>query len=428
MSTPSYYRHGLQRMTGRNLSDSHRSATPLELLFDLTFVAAFGVAGNELAHGIAEAHIGQAAAGFAFAMFAIVWAWINYSWFASAFDTDDWLFRLLTMLQMVGVLILAIGLPDMFASIYEGHAIDNRVMVAGYAVMRIAMLAQWLRAAHGNPQYREVAKAYAILVGLAQVAWVVILILPLDLAGFAIAAAFASILDVGAPIVAERKGARRGGMTPWHAHHIAERYGLLAIIALGETVLGTLAAARVLTDTEGWSLASIMVIGLGVVLTFGLWWSYFLVPSAEILSVRRSKAFVWGYGHFFVFGSIAAVGAGLHVIGYGYDDHYQVSTFVAIASIAIPVIAFMLSLYLLHSWLVSAFAKNAWLQTSALVLPALAMVIAAADAPLWACLLLVALSPVMVVLSFELGAWRTLDAQLHRAVTSAKAMPLVDAS
>lgn len=152
------------------------------------------------------------------------------------------------------------------------------------------------------------------------------------------------------------------------------------------------------------------------------------MPSAEILSVRRSKAFVWGYGHFFVFGSIAAVGAGLHVIGYGYDDHYHVSTFVAIASIAIPVIAFMLSLYLLHSWLVSAFAKNAWLQTSALVLPALAMVIAAADAPLWACLLLVALSPVMVVLSFELGAWRTLDAQLHRAVTSAKAMPLVDAS
>lgn len=421
MSTATYYRHGLRRMTGRDRDDTHRGATPLELLFDLTFVAAFGVAGNQLAHGIAEQHIAGAVTGFLFAMFAIVWAWINYSWFASAFDTDDWLFRLLTMLQMVGVIVLAIGLPAMFASIYEGEVIDNRVMVAGYVIMRIAMLAQWLRAAHGNPQYRAVAKTYAIMVGLAQVAWVTILILPLDLAGFAIAAVFASILDVGAPIVAEAKGARHGGMTPWHAHHIAERYGLLAIIALGETVFGTLAAARVLTDTEGWTFSSIMVIGLGVVLTFGLWWSYFMLPSATILSVQRSKAFPWGYGHFFVFGSIAAIGAGLHVIGYVYDEHYHVSTFVAIASIAIPVITFMLSLYLLHSWLVSAFAKNAWVQTTALALPVLAMLLAAADGPLWACLLLITLSPAAIVVSFELGAWRTLDAQVHRAVTAARA-------
>ena len=42
--------------------------------------------------------------------FAIVWAWINFSWFASAYDTDDWVYRLTTMLQMVGVVILALGL------------------------------------------------------------------------------------------------------------------------------------------------------------------------------------------------------------------------------------------------------------------------------------------------------------------------------
>ena len=421
MSPPSYYRHGLQRMVGRNPHEGHRGATTLELFFDLTFVAAFGVAGNELAHGIAEAHYGSAIGGFAFAMFAIVWAWINYSWFASAFDTDDWLYRLLTMVQMVGVVILAIGLPAMFKSLHEGGAIDNGVMVAGYVVMRIAMIAQWLRAAHGNPQYRAVAKSYAIVVGSAQVAWVLILLFPLDASGFAIAALFAGAIDVGGPIIAESRGGRRGGMTPWHAHHIAERYGLLAIIALGETVLGTLAAARVLTDPEGWTLSSIMVIGLGIVVSFGLWWAYFLVPSAAVLAVRRSKAFVWGYGHVLVFASIAAIGAGLHVIGYVYDDHYHVSNTVAIASIAIPVVVFMLSLYLLHSWLVSAFAKNAWLQTSALALPVLAIIFAAVGWPLWACLLLIALAPMMIVLSFELGAWRTLDAQVARAVARAEA-------
>ena len=53
----------------------------------------------------------RASAGFAFATFAVVWAWMNYTWFASAYDTDDWLFRLATMVQMVGVIILALGLP-----------------------------------------------------------------------------------------------------------------------------------------------------------------------------------------------------------------------------------------------------------------------------------------------------------------------------
>ena len=49
--------------------------------------------------------------GFCFATFAVSWAWINFSWFASAYDTDDWVYRLTTMVQMVGVLVLALGLP-----------------------------------------------------------------------------------------------------------------------------------------------------------------------------------------------------------------------------------------------------------------------------------------------------------------------------
>ena len=92
--------------------EAHRAATPLELLFDLTFVVAFGIAADELAHYVAEDHVSAGLVGFAFATFSIIWAWINFSWFASAYDTDDWVFRLLTMVQMVGVLILALGIAD----------------------------------------------------------------------------------------------------------------------------------------------------------------------------------------------------------------------------------------------------------------------------------------------------------------------------
>ncbi len=151
--------HGLQRMTGRDPDEGHRAATPLELLFDLAFVVAFGAAGTELAHTYAENHVGAGLAAFGLSVFAICWAWINMAWFASAFDTDDWLYRLLTMVQMAGVIIVALGLPPLFASVVAGGDIDNRTMVAGYVVMRVPMVFHWLRAAKGHPARRKACRA-----------------------------------------------------------------------------------------------------------------------------------------------------------------------------------------------------------------------------------------------------------------------------
>ena len=96
-------------MGGRDPLEAHRAATPLELLFDLTFVVSFGLAASQFAHALAEGHYADALIGFGFASFAICWAWTNFSWFASAYDTDDWIFRLATMVQMIGVLVLALG-------------------------------------------------------------------------------------------------------------------------------------------------------------------------------------------------------------------------------------------------------------------------------------------------------------------------------
>src|SRR5262245_30673390 len=159
-------------MSGRDPHEHHRVATPLELLFDLTFVVAFGAAGNELAHALAEGHVAGGLIGFVLAMFGTCWAWINFSWFASAYDTDDWAFRLLTMVQMAGVLIFALGLPEMFTSIEQGDHIDNRVMVAGYVEMRVAMVGQWLRAMREDPGRRDCARIYIVSLIVSQAGWV----------------------------------------------------------------------------------------------------------------------------------------------------------------------------------------------------------------------------------------------------------------
>ncbi len=125
-------------MSGRDPHEENRVATPLELLFDLTFATCFSFAASQFAAELAEGRYAAALLGFGFASITICWAWGSFSWFSSAYDTDDWLFRLATMVQMIGVLVLAIGLPPMFASIERGQHLDNSVMVLGYVIMRVA--------------------------------------------------------------------------------------------------------------------------------------------------------------------------------------------------------------------------------------------------------------------------------------------------
>lgn len=79
--------HHSRRMGGRDRHEAHRAATPLELLFDLTFVIGFGLAASQLAHALAEGHYSVALLGFGLASFGICWAWTNFTWFASAYDT-----------------------------------------------------------------------------------------------------------------------------------------------------------------------------------------------------------------------------------------------------------------------------------------------------------------------------------------------------
>ena len=298
--------HRVARMSGRDPDEDHRAATPLELLFDLTFVVAFGIAADELAHYLAEDHIRTSVLGFAFISFAISWAWINFSWFASAYDTDDWVFRLLTLVQMLGVLVLALGIADVFDSIDHADHVDNGVVVAGYVVMRVAMVAQWTRAARQDPERRPAAMTYVVTILVAQAGWVALAVAQTSVEAMFAWAGVLILVELAGPYLAET---RKGG-TPWHPHHIAERYGLLIIIALGEAILGTIAALGAIVGPEGqgWSVQAAVVGLAGVALTFGMWWIYFVVPCGEVLEHRRERSFGWGYGHIPLFASVVAAG------------------------------------------------------------------------------------------------------------------------
>lgn len=389
-------------MRGRDPHEPHRAATTLELLFDLTFVVAFGTAANELAHAVTEDHVVAGIVGFGFATFGISWAWINFTWFASAYDTDDWLYRLTTMLQMVGVLVFALGLPAMFKSIHGGETLDNDVMVWGYVVMRVAMVVQWWRANRQSPERRNAHAVYIGTIVAAQALWCALAIVDLPVTTTFVLMCVPLLIETGGPFVAER----RYGGTPWHAHHVAERYGLMVIIALGEGMIGTMASLTVLVE-DGLTFDVAMLAAAGTAVTFGMWWTYFSIPHGEILHRARNRSFAWGYGHIPLFGAIVAVGAGLHAGAYYLEHHTALGLVGTVLTVAIPLGVYLLALYVFYAVVSHSLDPfHLLLIAGTVALIVVPIVMAASGVDLVWCLLVLALAPWVTVVGYEARGYR----------------------
>jgi len=321
-------------MVARPVDEEHRSATVLELFFDLCFVVAVAQAASALHHEVAADHVGDGVVGYAMVFFAIWWAWMNFTWFASAYDTDDVAYRLTTLVQIAGALILAAGVPDAM----DGS--DFAVITFGYVVMRLAMVTQWLRAAAADPPHRHSSLRFAAGIALVQLGWVLRLLLPegLGMASFLVLAA----AELVVPILAER-----AAPTTWHPHHIAERYGLFTLIVLGECVLAsTLAIQSALAEDA--ALADLATTAAGGLLTvFGMWWLYFAKEASELLTSLRA-GIIWGYGHYLIFASAAAVGAGLAVNVDHLTHHAAIGPRGAAGAFTIPVALFLVAVWALH--------------------------------------------------------------------------------
>jgi low temperature requirement protein LtrA len=326
-------------MSGRSTDEEHRVSSPLELLFDLTFVVAVAQVSAQLAHAGEQGHALSFLGPYLMVFFAIWWAWMNFTWFASAYDTDDVPYRLTTMVQMGGVLVLAAGVPAAFE-----HQ-EFTAIIIGYVIMRLAMVAQWVRAAVEHPDGRATATRYAVGIAAVQVVWVAWGFLPVELKPWTFL--LAALLELLVPVWAERPG-----MTSWHPHHIAERYGLFTIIVLGESVSASAIGVQSALAEHGVSPALVLIAAAGLVLLFALWWLYFLEPAAEGLRSKRERSFYWGYGHYFVFASLAALGAGLEVAVQRGAAHAEIPDIATEYAIAIPVAVFLLMLYVLHAPLV----------------------------------------------------------------------------
>ncbi|MBO4255556.1 low temperature requirement protein A [Streptomyces griseorubiginosus] len=329
--------HGpLRRLTARGRDEAHRVASPLELFFDLCFVVAVAQAGVGLVHAVAAGHTGSGIASYAMQFFAIWWAWMNFTWFASAYDNDDVLYRVVTLVQIAGVLVLAAGISRAF----EDH--DYLVVWLGYVIMRLAMAAHWLRAARSaEGAERTTALRYAGGVLLCMVGWLGLVVLPEHARPWVFLVM--AIVEMCVPLYAEKDFA-----TSWHPHHISERYGLFTIIVIGETIAAATVAVQSGVDEHD-ALGELLPIAAGgLLIVFAAWWIYFVVPIHGRLRTS-GQAFLWGYGHYLIFGSAAAIGAGLEVAVEQAVGRAHISTLAASAAVTLPTALYLVCVWALHS-------------------------------------------------------------------------------
>ncbi|MBA2806834.1 low temperature requirement protein A [Streptomyces sp. KM273126] len=326
----------VRRLVARGRDEEHRVASPLELFFDLCFVVAVAQAGLQLVHVVAENHVGEGILDYAMIFFAIWWAWMNFTWFASAYDNDDVLYRIVTLVQIAGVLVLAAGVSQAF----EHH--DFLVVWIGYVIMRLAMAAQWLRVARSaRGAERTMALRYAGGVALCQIGWTGLLFFPAPDRPWVYLVMV--LAEMCVPLYAERACA-----TAWHPHHIAERYGLFTIIVLGETIAAATVAVKSGVQ-ESNALGELLPIAAGGLLTvFSAWWIYFVVPIHGRLRSSRDS-FLWGYGHYLIFASAAAIGAGLEVAVEQSVGKAHISALVASAAVTLPTALYLLTVWALHA-------------------------------------------------------------------------------
>ncbi|MET7277593.1 low temperature requirement protein A [Kribbella sp. NPDC005582] len=332
MTTSSTPRLRLTPMRPRDPHEPGRVASTLELFFDLVFVVAVSIAAAQLHHALTENHIAHGLLAYVMVFFAIWWAWMNFTWFATSFATDDWLYRVLTIVQMSGVLVLAAGIERVFADN------DFRVVVVGYVVMRVAMIAQWLRASQASAETRRVTQYYAGGIAVVQVLWVILLFLPHEVT--TLGWVLFVIAELAVPVLAER----RGKPTPWHPHHITERYGLFTLILLGESLL---ASANAIIDAvhEHDRLAPLIAVSvLTLVVTAALWWIYFWPPHHRAIT-SFTNSLRYGYVHYFVFAAAGAFSAGVEVQIDVITHHSKLSEFVASFTVTVPIAVFVLGIW-----------------------------------------------------------------------------------
>lgn len=262
----------------------------LELFFDLVFVYAIAKATHTIAHPH-DGHIAAQSYGLFFLIIIpIWWAWTGHTLFSTRFGTADTTHRLLTLSQMLAALFLTAFISPDFDPNYLGF-------LTCYLVVRLLLIVMYLRAATQDPSAAPVA--YGLSIGFAIGLAVALSSLLFD-PPWRYLALFAGIaIEIASPIFLRSKLKA----FPVDKHHLPERFGLLTIILLGESVV---ALGSPMSDTA-WAALTVPSAVLGFTVLAAAWWLYFSLTDERIIGRELGHGQRIIYGHLPLYAGLAIV-------------------------------------------------------------------------------------------------------------------------
>jgi len=264
----------------QTVTEEERSATWLELFYDLVFVATVAMLGTRL---VANTSL---TGWFSYAGYFILvwWLWASHTFYADRYDTDDLVYRFLAGGQMVAIAILA-------ASVSTGPSASTVVFAAAYSAARILLLLLYARAYRFVPATRQLVRGYLTGFGIGAVLWIVSIFVPEPVRFWLWGVAL--VIDLATPFIVRKAQAA----APLDVSHLPERFGLFTILVLGETIV----AVTVGLSHVEWQWTTTIAGVAGLAVATGLWWIHFDNVDGRV--VRRKgggKAWqptVWIYSH-----------------------------------------------------------------------------------------------------------------------------------
>lgn len=290
--------------------EEERHANWLELLFDLIFVAALSVLALELNYNYSFNTFLLSVPLF----FAIWWGWVGHTIYLSRFGTDDVIHRFFTLFQMIVVALMAINSKNALNTTGSGFALS-------YALLRFMLVAEYILAGRSVPEARPLTRHYSIGFSIAAFIWVISAFVP-DPWRY-ILWIIAIIVDIATPLIAGKFQKQ----LPLHPTHLPERFGLLTIILIGETIVSVV----YVVGTIGLNFGNGVICVMGILIAFSIWWGYFEESRGAEARIQDKKAQIgnyqlWLYSHFPLLLGIIATSTGIkHLIYLNFGDYLNPS-------------------------------------------------------------------------------------------------------
>jgi low temperature requirement protein LtrA len=251
-----------QRLPLVDETEEHK-VTTIELFFDLVFVYAITQTTQLMADHLTVLGIGQGLAVLAI----LWWCWCSYAWLGNTVHADRGVARLAMFGAMAVMFLISLTIPEAFTD-FAGGLYAPIMFVGCYFGVRLLHLVAYFQAAKQDPALRRVL--------LRVVPGVLISVTILSVAAFT-----TGTVQMGLWVLAlafDYGGIYFAGAAGWRLTqpaHFSERFGLIVIIALGESIvaigigIGSLPMSWLIT----------LAATCGLALAAGMWWMYFDVVA-----------------------------------------------------------------------------------------------------------------------------------------------------